>query len=284
MEQGSHALSLSPSGNGRLHRNGSIGKVIDDNPAWPTLPTSVVKSAGRVLQILEFFDDTRRAANMVDVSRALGYPESSTSILLRSLVTLGYLDYDRCKRTYRPTNRVRLLGSWIEPRLFQGDAIIRFMEDLNSETSDVVILASRNGMNAQYIHVVQARTALRLHLMPGTMRPIATSAVGYVLLSRMTDIEIVKLIRRVNAEAPTLADLVKIADIHDLVGGIRRDGYVAMDSKVTPGTSIIAMPLPTNVTTSPLVIAIGGPSERINSRRQELIELVSQRVRERFSS
>lgn len=61
--------------------------------SWPSIPPSVVKSAGRVLQILEFFDDVKREANVVEICRALGYPQSSTSVLLRSLVQLGYLAY-----------------------------------------------------------------------------------------------------------------------------------------------------------------------------------------------
>src|SRR3546814_8484437 len=69
--------------------------------------------------------------------------------------------------------------------LFQGDGgILRIMETLNAETSDAVILTARNGLCAQYIHVVQARTALRLHLTTGTMRPIASSVTGWVQIRR----------------------------------------------------------------------------------------------------
>src|SRR3546814_12336581 len=71
-----------------VHATAAVSGVPQRN--WPRLPTSVVKSAGRALQILEYFDDARREANMIDISRALHYPESSTSILLRSLVALGY--------------------------------------------------------------------------------------------------------------------------------------------------------------------------------------------------
>src|SRR3546814_9174716 len=64
-----------------------------------------------------------------------------------------------------------------------GDGgILLIMETLNAETSDAVILTARNGLCAQYIHVVQARTALRLHLTTGTMRPIASSVTGWVML------------------------------------------------------------------------------------------------------
>ena len=247
---------------------------------WNGVPPTVVKSAGRALQILEFFDDTRRAANMMVISRALHYPESSTSILLRSLVTLGYLDYDRRKRTYRPTSRVRLLGSWIDPPLFQNDGVIQLMQSLNDETRDVVMLASRNGLCSQYIHVVQAQTALRLHLTPGTMRPIARSATGSVLLSTLSDLEIAKLVRRINSEVDNLDELVKISDLLQEIEGIRRDGHVLARSRVTKGTTVLAMPLPARLTATPMVVAIGGATARMEERYHELVDLMSRRMQE----
>lgn len=262
----------------RQERAGS--SVMGASRYWAKVPNTVVKSAGRALQILEYFDDTRGAANMMDVARTLNYPESSTSVLLRSLTTLGYLHYDRHKRTYRPTSRVRLLGSWIDSPLFQNDGVIHLMEDLNSEVEDTVMLAARNELSTQYIHVVQARTALRLHLTPGTMRPIAKSIPGWVMLSRLSDIEIAKLVRRVNAETPSGEDLVNIGELLQKMAKIRRDGYISSSSLVTPGCTVLAMPLPPQLCETQLVIAIGGPTLRIEGRLETLVALLNQLIRD----
>src|SRR3546814_5492035 len=72
-----------------------------------------VKSAGRVLEILEYFDDLQRQSTVMEIADALGYPQSSTSALLRSLVGMGYLNYDAHARTYITSSRVALLGSWV---------------------------------------------------------------------------------------------------------------------------------------------------------------------------
>lgn len=248
---------------------------------WSRVPDSVVKSAGRTLQILEFFDDMRRPVNMTEISRGLGYPESSTSLLLRSLVTLGYLDYDRHRRKYRVTSRVRLLGSWIDTDLFQNDKVLHLMEELNAEAEDAIILASRNGLNAQYIHIVQARTALRLHLTPGTERSIVQSTTGLVMLSRLSDSEIAVLVRRANAELDSLDDIVRLPDLMRQIDIVRRDGYILSESRITSGCSVLAMPLPQHLTEGTLVLAIGGPSERLGEhRRSFLVELMQRRIRE----
>ncbi|SUW01020.1 transcriptional regulator [Bordetella pertussis] len=53
--------------------------------------TNEVKSAVRVIQILEYFDTVRREAGVLEISRALGFPASSTAGILRSLQRLSYL-------------------------------------------------------------------------------------------------------------------------------------------------------------------------------------------------
>src|SRR5215471_12160295 len=93
----------------------------------PKITGSVVKSAGRVLQVLEFFDDIRRESNVVEIKDALGYPQSSTSALLRSLVELGYLNYNNTSRTYIPTTRVALLGTWIDNDLMRDGGLLETM-------------------------------------------------------------------------------------------------------------------------------------------------------------
>lgn len=251
---------------------------------WPMSPSSVIKSAGRTLRVLEFFDDVRRSACMMEVSRALGYPLSSTSILLRSLVTLGYLEYDSCKRTFHPTNRVRLLGNWIDPSLFRDDAVLRLMNRVNQESSDTVMLASRNGLYAQYIHVVQARTSVRLHVTVGTARPIAASVPGYGLLSRIRDSEIAKMVRRLNAEDSSLEEPLKLAEVLDHVSNVRRDGYVFANSILVRGASVLAMPLAAGLSRMPLTIAIGGLTAQLEPRREELIDLLKCCIREELAA
>jgi len=245
---------------------------------WTRLPKSVVKSAGRVLQILEYFDDVQRAATVVEVAQALGYPQSSASTLLRSLVTLGYLYYSPSGRSYGPTTRVRLLGSWINPPLFEEAKILRLVSDLNAVTGETIVLAVRNGLHAQYIHVAQATTSLRLHLTPGTLRPLAASGAGWVLLTTLPAAEVAKLVRRINAEAPPATAKVDLAGLQARLDDIRMRGHAFSNSTVTPGGAILAMLLPDELSATPLVIGIGGASERMVPHEAELARTMRQTI------
>lgn len=129
-----------------------------------------VKSAVRVLEVLELFDRLQREASVVEVARELGYPVSSTSMLLSSLMERGYLRHGANQRSYFPTPRVTLLGAWVEPRLRPHAEVMRLMAELGEATGETIILAARTRDQAQYLHVVPATTTMRMHVGPGTTR------------------------------------------------------------------------------------------------------------------
>jgi DNA-binding IclR family transcriptional regulator len=62
-----------------------------------------VKSAQRVLELLEFFAEERRPAPVGVIAQALGWPQSSTSVLLKGLAETGFFDHDARAGLYAPT-------------------------------------------------------------------------------------------------------------------------------------------------------------------------------------
>lgn len=251
--------------------------------ARPDLPEGVVKSAGRVLQILEYFDEIQRPANVVEIAEMLKMPQSSTSALLRSLVAMGYLHLDRMARTYLPSCRVALLGNWVNSPLFMGGVALRCMEELQQKTGDAVVLAIRNGIWAQYIHVVQATSMARLQVTRGALRPLAASGTGYALLATLPDAEVKKIAHRINAEARTGAtNAVNTEDLLQTMAETRRLGYAFTTDLVTPGGAVLAMALPVTDGGQALVIGLGGISEVLKKRRAELVTTMRETLAAHF--
>jgi DNA-binding IclR family transcriptional regulator len=240
--------------------------------ARPEYAHRTVKSAARVMQILEFFDDIKRQATVMEVAETLGYPQSSTSALLRSLVVLGYLLYDPYTRVYVPSSRVALLGSWVSGQFVAEGKILRMMKELNERTGDVVMLAVRNGLHAQYIHVLQATNPARLHMTLGTVRSLAHSGAGYAILSTMSDAEVTRVVMRINAEKGAEQPLNNIRELLANLAEIRRVGYAFTTDLVTRGGGILAKPLPEIPNQPLMVVGIGGISEVMRQRREELTE------------
>lgn len=259
-----------------IDRDGCLGE-------HAPIPNSVVKSAGRVLQILEFFDDVQRAASVREISEVLDYPQSSTSILLRSMVVMGYLVYDTVRRVYRPTTRVSLLGSWVDPDLVAPGPVLEMMTALNRATGGLIVLATRAQLHARYVHVVQGRFSKSSRLVLGTLRPLVGSGMGLAILAQLPERDIRKIVLRSNAELGGSTPLVALAEVAEAVRRLRRDGVIFAEGKAVATRSVIAMPLPPMGEGEPYSLGVAGPSEDLAPRVEEIAAAMQEAVRRYLS-
>ena len=243
----------------------------------------VVKSASRALKILELFDVLKREALVSEVSELLELPQSSTSVLLRSLVIIGYLHYNPETRAYSPTTRVALLGNWINGPMLCDGPLVRFMHRLNARTGQAIVLAATNQIWSQYIHVLQATDPVRIFLVKGTKRPLARSATGVMLMTDMLEAQVKRVCTRYNAERPDDGDVVNVANVVAQVAQARRDRYAVTDGAVTPGAGMIAMKLPRLDSSEQFVVGLAAVSEVMRDRQEEFITIMREEI-VRFTS
>lgn len=231
---------------------------------------TAVKSAKRVFEVLELFERERRPLSLKAVLEALDYPASSGSALLKSLVTLGYLDYDRDRRSYFPTMRIAALGAWVHEALFEDGALASVMQHLREATGETVILGTQSDLTAQYVHVVRSGEPLQFAVPPGTRRPLANSGMGWLLLSAKSDDEIERLRRRINAEAGGEEALSR-EDLALRVGEVRTRGYAFSKNTVSPGAGIIGVLLPKGPFGRVFGLGIGGPVARLEANEAAIV-------------
>ena len=228
-----------------------------------------IKSAQRVLEVIEFFNENRQEATVMDIARAMGYPQSSTSELLGCLVALGYLHRDRYARTYRPSARVAVLGAWVQPSLFRYGRLLPMMDELAAEAGAAVVLATKVGLNVQYIHAVAADDAPQWQA--GASGRLLHSAAGKALLSTADSDLVRKLVHRLNAEAEPEYRVFGDALLQDL-REVRAQGYAASFDE--PGGAMIAVLLPQASRQEQLVLAIGGPPAVLADRKDDCLRML----------
>jgi IclR family transcriptional regulator, KDG regulon repressor len=238
---------------------------------------AVVKSARRVFDVLELFDRERRPLALKDVCDAFSFAPSSGAAILKSLVALGYLDYDRGTRSYFPTMRIALLGRWVEGALFGEGAILRLMEHLHAATGETAMLATQSDLSAQYVHAVHADEPLQAAVPPGTLRPLATSGMGWLLLSRRSGAEIEALCRRIDIESGKRVDR---AALRRNIAAARRDGYVFSKHSVVRGTGIIAMLLPGAQFGRTFAIGVAGTVRALEAKQTAILAALRKGVAE----
>lgn len=243
-----------------------------------------VKSARRVFEVLEYFDEHQQAATVIDVANKLGYPQSSTSALMRTMRDLGYLHYDGSERTYVPTARVALMGQWINNPYYRDGHLRALMQDLSQRTGETILLAARNGLYAQYVHVVQASVAMRLFVPNGTLRPLAQTAAGLMLLSSYSDAEVGRIVKRINADPSHSQGSLDPDTVLRAVQEVREQGYSFSLGLLRPSTGAVAMLLPVPPGAPPLVLTVAGVIEEVRINKERIVQMMRSLIYVHLSS
>ncbi len=238
----------------------------------------MVKSAERVLLLLEYFATKQSPATVMELSRDLGFPQPSVTFLVKTLVEMGYLIFDPVTRTYLPSMRVALLGTWIRRRFPEAGKLPKLIQKLSEETGESVVLAMRAGIYAQYIFAQGAESPLRLEVQTGSMRPLACSAAGWALLQFLPDSEIELIARRTEAEAPIA--LWRNSAKHALanVERTRTQHFAFTKGQTRMGKGGIGIALPPLEGSPQFAISVGGQIERIEASADAIVRSIRKTI------
>jgi len=236
--------------------------------------TGVVKSAGRVLRILELFDVLRREAPVSEVSELLNLPQSSTSVLLRSMVVMGYLQFNPKTRAFSPTTRVALLGNWVNGAMISDGLLMRLLQRVNARTNQAVVVAVRNQIWSEYIHVVQSTNPVRLFVVKGSRRPLIRSGTGLMLLASLPDADIKRIAMRTNAESDVGQPRDCIQTLIQQVEVVRQQGWAATFNTITKGGGMIATCLPQVGDEESLVVGVPGSTDNLRANLDMYLDVL----------
>lgn len=237
-----------------------------------------VKSAKRAMELLEFFSDWRRPATVKEISQSLGYPQSSTSMLLQSLTLDGYYDHDTRTGMYSPSVRILLAAEWIGDQLFSEQSLLRLMERVHRETGHTVMIGTQHGVHMRYLHVLQATLPEHFPSKTGALRPLFRSGAGKMLLTLLPEREIALLLRRANALEPDSAHRLALDDVLKQRETSRRDGYSLSEGTSQPGSAALAILLPVPRRTKPMTLSVGGPVRQITREKAKLAKVLTDAV------
>jgi len=231
-----------------------------------------IKSAHRVLEILEYFDRDRRSATVMDMSRSLNYPQSSTSELLRCLTRLGYLHYNRARRTYSPTARVALLGAWVRPSLFRGGPVLSAIDTVARLTNETVVLATNTNYLTQFLHVIPGNNPRAIDLHGGETYSILHSPQGRLQLSTYRNELVRSAVHRLNAEETDPERQVRLGDFLADCMTLRERGWLIEPE--CDGVGSVSVSLPVLRHMDRLVMSVVAEPGVVLDRGEEILQLL----------
>jgi DNA-binding IclR family transcriptional regulator len=242
------------------------------------MQSAQVKSATRALEILEYFRTIRQPRAMSEIALALRYPQSSTTVLLKTLVTLGYLNFDRRARVYFPTPKVTSLGEWVPRALFGSSRIHEAMRDVHAATAEGVGLGTKNDVYLQYLQNMDSTHPLRFVIPEGTLRPLTQSGIGWTLMSTLTDDQVDNFVRRANI-ASEKGKRVTVESMLEKVREIREKGYCFSQDVPFAGGATLSMLLPVQIQNQPAVLFLGGAKERFIENHSRYLAVLQRAVK-----
>lgn len=232
-----------------------------------------VKSAERVLLLLEQFDRSQVPFKLGELLKATGWPQSSLAALLSTLVDMGYVHHDYRRQTYVSTSKVTRLGEWIhDAEVTSEPTIAALLKQLHDACGETVVIAEQSGLNVRYVEVLLAqRRPVSSHTQTGVLRPLCSSATGWSLLSIQSDDEIRAAVRDANRLRQSSAPTVRLKYVRERVAEVRRFGFVVSRHAVKPGSGMVAMPLGYPWRGRRFVIGVGAPVSRLDLRLSTIV-------------
>jgi IclR family transcriptional regulator, KDG regulon repressor len=232
-----------------------------------------VKSARRVIELLEIFDSAQEPITFGRLVAATGWPTSSLAALLTTLGELGYIHHDPQARSYVPTAKVAHLGEWIQDTAAAVEpALLTLLNRLNESCGETVVLAEQRGLYVRFVNVLLNRQRpIATHTRSGLLRPICSYATGWCLLSVQSDAEIGRIVRDFNRTENSNATSVRLQDVKARVSEVRRYGFVVSRHSVMEGIGVVAMPLGYPSRGRRFAVGIGAPIARLDRRLSTLV-------------
>lgn len=242
-------------------------------------PSNKAKIARRVVEVLEYFDDTHREATVMDIVRRYNRPQSSTSELLSSLVELGLLYKDPHSRSYSLAPRAALIGAAGQSGIVRDGRLVGLVDRLAAQTGLSVAVFGRVGLKVQIVswHTgPRAATQAVRGLYGGLQEPLSDSAAGWLLLSTIDQPRRDGIVRRLNAEA---ADERKfpVAEMTARLDDCRERRHVRGKLGFGSRADVVTALLPGRDEQHPLAIGIVfGDEDRVN--RDSLLRCLDEAI------
>ncbi|OGA28182.1 MAG: hypothetical protein A3I01_03540 [Betaproteobacteria bacterium RIFCSPLOWO2_02_FULL_65_24] len=203
-------------------------------------PTVSVKSADRVLDVLEVLSRRARAMSHTQLVMALGIPKSSLSQLLRNLTGRGYLVFSPGPNTYE-------LGPGFFALLRQGHegfnivALARpILEKLTAATHESSSFNLYRKDHMERVCGVDSPQTLTYRMLTGSRFLLYASSAGKAVLAALPEKERERYLSRVRFEQRTETTVKSLSELRRHLAKVVREGVAYSHGEHIPGVVAIA--------------------------------------------
>jgi DNA-binding IclR family transcriptional regulator len=192
----------------------------------------------RALRVMELLSEAPAGMRMIDISRRLGLPKSSTFLVIEALRARGYLERD-AGGAYRLGLRLFLVAHRMLSQLDVRQVARPHLEALSQRSGLTSHLGALDADEVVYLDRVDGRGFVRFDTYVGKRATVGLTAVGRAIAAFLPEARLDGILRatfRAGTErAPTLPFQLK-----EKLRSFREQGYAVEDEEDVPGVYCVA--------------------------------------------
>ena len=232
-----------------------------------------VKSASRVLDVLEYVATTDEPCGPTDISLALGIPKSSAHMLLTTLKAKGYLVRDGA-RGFRLAPELKNVSGWIGGLVGRivkaATPVIDRLVGKLEETSVLGVLTPRTEVRVVASRISPLAVRYEVGLQP--ILPTYCTALGHAMLAFTDDKIVNAYLARTELVAVTPKTPATRQAVLRRLKQVRTRGYSLNIDERFVGASGAATPILTPEGRAVAAINIATVTPRFHDKREKIIE------------
>ena len=202
-----------------------------------------IKSADRVLDILELLASTGRSMSHGEIARRTGIPKGSLTPLLRNLFHRSYIEQGHDALNFKLGESTYILaqrGAHSRDLVHASKKSLQELVRVSGESAGLNVL--RNDM-AERIATVRSGNAMLYSMHPGVLQPLYASSSGKVFLAWMPVVEREAYLSRIRLESFTKSTIKSKVELRRQVERVRNERMATSLGEFTSGVAGVSVPV-----------------------------------------
>ncbi|UVI29643.1 IclR family transcriptional regulator [Paenibacillus spongiae] len=202
-----------------------------------------VKSADRVMDILELFTGAKESYSLSDIARLLDMPPSSTHQLLQNMLSRGYLETDSSGKQFSIGYKIFEISSMCAKNTNLATQFETIGGRIAEEVNEGIMLGIRAGDHLVYVAQKNPPDPRRFAIQFSQSLPLYASASGKILLSGLTETMIRRLYPIEDLQPLTNLTITTVTGLLTELEMIRKEGIAYNRGESVEGISCISAPI-----------------------------------------
>lgn len=242
-----------------------------------------IRTLRLALEILDCFTVLTPEQSVSGISQKLGIHKSTVSRILSTLASGGILLKSPSDKKYRLGSKVLELASVFSSAANLRTAVLPYMEELRSKTSETISLFIMDGDSRMCLERLESTQSIKMTTNIGERAPLYAGAPGKVFLAYLPEDKRKELLATTKLRKFTPNTIIDMEKLKEELKEIRKQGFaVSLEERVAFGAAVSA-PIRNHTGDIISALSIQGPVMRFGPQKVALYSVLVRDVANKVS-